>query len=71
MPKKINPELEQLIKNRKYYKNVGYLMMKKQEWMIEQGYCSESNLCKLGQYHLISAELVIADLLEIIHYNDK
>lgn len=42
------------------------LMSEKQDWMIEQGLCTRKDFEKLGVEHLVSAELVIQDLVAML-----
>lgn len=43
---------------------VSKLLSEKQDWLVSEGHCLESDLIKLGSWHQISAELVIIDLLK-------
>ena len=60
--KKNDSRLQALLDN----PNKVALMSEKQDWLIKQGLCTRKDFEKLGVEHLVSAELVIQDLVDML-----
>ena len=60
---KVKSKLEALVKLNN--QEVVQLMAEKQDWLVEKKFAIEADFKKLSYFHLISAELVINDLIKL------